>query len=44
MADRGCSEAALEAFYAALLSDDAEALYERAPCVNVSTPPDGTIV
>jgi sigma-B regulation protein RsbU (phosphoserine phosphatase) len=44
MADRGRSEAALEAFYAALLSDDAEALYERAPCGYLSTTPDGTIV
>jgi sigma-B regulation protein RsbU (phosphoserine phosphatase) len=38
------SEAALEAFYAALLSDDADALYERAPCGYLSTTPDGLIV
>jgi len=44
MADPRRSEAALEAFYAALLSDDAEALYERAPCGYLSTTPDGTIV
>lgn len=44
MADPRRSEAALEAFYAALLSDDAEALYERAPCGYLSTAPDGTIV
>jgi sigma-B regulation protein RsbU (phosphoserine phosphatase) len=35
---------ALEAFYSALLEDDAEALYERAPCGYLSTTPDGTIV
>ena len=33
-----------EAFYAALLEDDPEALYERAPCGYLSTLPDGTIV
>ena len=44
MADLRRSQAALEAFYAALLSDDAEALYERAPCGYLSTAPDGTIV
>jgi sigma-B regulation protein RsbU (phosphoserine phosphatase) len=44
MVDQDRSEAALEAFYAALLSDDAEALYERAPCGYLSTTPDGTIV
>jgi sigma-B regulation protein RsbU (phosphoserine phosphatase) len=38
------SEEALEAFYAALLDDDAEALYERAPCGYLSTTPDGTII
>jgi sigma-B regulation protein RsbU (phosphoserine phosphatase) len=38
------SEEALDAFYAALLDDDAEALYERAPCGYLSTTPDGTIV
>jgi sigma-B regulation protein RsbU (phosphoserine phosphatase) len=31
-------------FYAALLDDDAEALYEQAPCGYLSTTPDGTIV
>ena len=31
-------------FLAALLDDDAEALYERAPCGYLSTSPDGTIV
>ena len=35
---------ALEGFYEALLDDDAEALYERAPCGYLSTTPDGTIV
>jgi sigma-B regulation protein RsbU (phosphoserine phosphatase) len=44
MADPGRSEAARDAFYAALLTDDAEALYERAPCGYLSTTPDGTIV
>jgi sigma-B regulation protein RsbU (phosphoserine phosphatase) len=34
----------LDAFHAALLQDDAEALYERAPCGYVSTTPDGTLV
>ena len=37
-------DAAREAFYAALLDDDAEELYERAPCGYLSTAPDGTIV
>lgn len=37
-------DAALEGFYAALLDDDAEALYERAPCGYLSTTPEGTIV
>jgi sigma-B regulation protein RsbU (phosphoserine phosphatase) len=37
-------ELALEAFYAALLDDDAEALYERAPCGYLSTTPDGLII
>jgi sigma-B regulation protein RsbU (phosphoserine phosphatase) len=36
--------AASEAFYAALLDDDPERLYERAPCGYLSTTPDGTIV
>ena len=38
------SEEAVEAFYGALLDDDAEALYDRAPCGYLSTTPDGTIV
>jgi sigma-B regulation protein RsbU (phosphoserine phosphatase) len=38
------SEEALDAFYAALLDDDAEALYERAPCGYLSTTADGTII
>ena len=38
------SEAALEGFYAALLDDDAEELYERAPCGYLSTTPEGTII
>ena len=33
-----------EAFYAALLDDDPEALYDNAPCGYLSTLPDGTIV
>jgi sigma-B regulation protein RsbU (phosphoserine phosphatase) len=37
-------ELALEAFYAALLDDDAEKLYERAPCGYLSTTPDGLII
>src|SRR3954464_7431661 len=37
-------QAASEAFYAALLDDDPEQLYERAPCGYLSTTPDGTIV
>ena len=32
---------ALEAFYEALLDDDAEELYDRAPCGYLSTTPDG---
>lgn len=35
---------AIEGFYAALLDDDAEALYQRAPCGYLSTTPDGLIV
>ncbi|MDQ4091870.1 MAG: SpoIIE family protein phosphatase [Actinomycetota bacterium] len=35
---------ALEAFYEALLDDDAEQLYDRAPCGYLSTAPDGTII
>lgn len=38
------SEEALDEFYAALLDDDAEELYERAPCAYLSTTPDGTII
>jgi sigma-B regulation protein RsbU (phosphoserine phosphatase) len=38
------SERALQAFYDALLEDDAEQLYERAPCGYLSTTPDGTII
>ena len=38
------TEAALDGFYAALLDDDAEELYERAPCGYLSTTPDGTII
>lgn len=34
----------LEAFYAALLDDDAEQLYERAPCGYLSMTPDGLII
>ncbi|MDQ1432157.1 MAG: phosphoserine phosphatase RsbU/P [Actinomycetota bacterium] len=37
-------EAALDEFYDALLDDDAESLYERAPCGYLSTTPTGTIV
>ena len=37
-------ERAREGFYEALLEDDAELLYERAPCGYLSTRPDGTIV
>ncbi len=33
-----------EAFYAALLQDDPEQLYERAPCGYLSTTPDGIVV
>jgi sigma-B regulation protein RsbU (phosphoserine phosphatase) len=33
-----------EAFYAALLDDDPEQLYERAPCGYLSTTPDGMVV
>jgi phosphoserine phosphatase RsbU/P len=37
-------EAARKAFYDALLDDDAEQLYERAPCGYLSTTPDGTVI
>ena len=35
--------AADDAFYAALLEDDPEELYDNAPCAYVSALPDGTI-
>jgi sigma-B regulation protein RsbU (phosphoserine phosphatase) len=35
---------AREAFYEALLDDDAGQLYDRAPCGYLSTAPDGTII
>ena len=38
------SEAATEAFYAALLDDDPEHLYDRAPCGYLTTTANGTIV
>jgi phosphoserine phosphatase RsbU/P len=38
------SQAASEAFYAALLDDDPEQLYERAPCGYLTTTPDGLVV
>ena len=38
------TDVALDGFYAALLDDDAEELYERAPCGYLSTTPDGTII
>ena len=34
----------LEAFTAALLDDDADALYDRAPCGYLTMAPDGTVV
>ena len=37
-------DAAQEAFYEALLDDNAEKLYEQAPCGYLSTTPDGTII
>ena len=37
-------DAAAELFISALADDDAEALYERAPCGYLSTSPDGVIV
>jgi phosphoserine phosphatase RsbU/P len=37
-------DTASEAFYAALLDDDPEQLYERAPCGYLTTAPDGTVV
>ncbi|HEX9968983.1 MAG TPA: SpoIIE family protein phosphatase [Acidimicrobiales bacterium] len=38
------TEEALDRFYEALLDDDADELYEKAPCGYLSTTPDGTIV
>ena len=38
------TEQALDAFYGALLDDDPESLYDRAPCGYLSTTPDGEIV
>ena len=38
------SQAASEAFYAALLDDAPEELFERAPCGYLTTTPDGTVV
>jgi sigma-B regulation protein RsbU (phosphoserine phosphatase) len=38
------TEEALDEFYGALLDDDPEALYDRAPCGYLSTTPDGTIL
>src|SRR6188768_2166196 len=38
------SEPVADAFYAALLEDDVEELYDNAPCAYLSTRPDGTIV
>jgi sigma-B regulation protein RsbU (phosphoserine phosphatase) len=38
------TEEAAAAFDAALLSDDAETLYDRAPCGYLSTTPDGLVV
>jgi len=37
-------QTASEAFYAALLDDDPEELYERAPCGYLTTTPEGVIV
>jgi phosphoserine phosphatase RsbU/P len=37
-------QTASEAFYAALLDDDPNRLYERAPCGYLTTTPDGTVV
>ncbi|HEX2179316.1 MAG TPA: SpoIIE family protein phosphatase, partial [Actinomycetota bacterium] len=38
------SEEALEGFYGALVDDDAQELYDRAPCGYLSTTPEGTII
>jgi phosphoserine phosphatase RsbU/P len=37
-------QAASDAFYAALLDDDPEQLYDRAPCGYLTTTPDGLVV
>jgi sigma-B regulation protein RsbU (phosphoserine phosphatase) len=42
--DRPGPDPAFDAFAAALLADDVEQLYERAPCGYLSTTPDGGIV
>ncbi|HVL52506.1 MAG TPA: SpoIIE family protein phosphatase [Actinomycetota bacterium] len=42
--DEAGADAALEAFYGALADDDADELYDRAPCGYLSTTPDGTII
>src|SRR5215212_8745163 len=42
--DRPGPDPAFDAFAAALVEDDAEQLYERAPCGYLSTTPDGGIV
>ncbi len=42
--DLATAEPLDEGFYAALLEDDPEELYESAPCAYLSTRPDGTIV
>ena len=38
------TDEALDGFYEALLDDDADALYERAPVGYLSTTPHGTII
>ncbi len=43
-AELATAEPLEEGFYAALLEDDAEELYENAPCAYLSAHPDGTIV
>ena len=40
----GRAEASEDPFYAALVEDDPEELYDNAPCAYLSTLPDGTIV
>jgi phosphoserine phosphatase RsbU/P len=44
LSDGKMARPALEDFYSALLDDDAEELYERAPCGYLSTTPEGTII